>query len=211
MRILSISNIVVSAFNFVINNCKHYNIDESHALKHSMEVYKYANNIYKSEVEFNPHLIAQQQVIQSASILHDMCDKKYMDEIVGIKKIKKVMEEYLLPDELNAMEQIILTMSYSKVTINGFPNLKEYQLAYHIVREADLLSAYDFDRCVIYSMYKEDLKYHEAIERSINLFKTRVLAYRRDNLFVTNYGRQKSLILHHNAIKYISNTYDIFL
>ena len=38
---------------------------------------------------------------------------------------------------------------------NGFPDMGEYQTAYNIVREADLLCAYDFDRCMIYQMYNK--------------------------------------------------------
>ena len=78
-----------------------------------------------------------------------MCDKKYMDEKEGIKEIEKFLESKLSDDEINIILSIITTMSYSTVKANGYPDLGFYQTAYHIVREADLLSAYNFDRCVI--------------------------------------------------------------
>ena len=38
-------SIVNAAFQYVIHQCKKYSIDDSHALKHSMEVFHIANNI----------------------------------------------------------------------------------------------------------------------------------------------------------------------
>ena len=55
------------------------------------------------------------------------------------------MKPYIASEKLDIIFQIITTMSYSTVKKNGFPSLNEYQLAYHIVREADLLAAYDID------------------------------------------------------------------
>ena len=38
------------AFNYVTNVSLKHNIDESHALKHSMDVFNYANNIFLSKI-----------------------------------------------------------------------------------------------------------------------------------------------------------------
>ena len=200
MKIISIVNLVNHLFCYVIKTSKDYNIDESHALKHSIDVYKFANKIYNSEVKYNPYLKEQQKIIITSAILHDMCDKKYINEQVGINMIKDYCKDYISEDEINIIENIILTMSYSKVKKNGYPELNDYELAYHIVREADLLAAYDIDRTIIYSMYKENLNYHDAIKRTIELFKNRVLQYRNDNLFITNFSEKESLILHEKAV-----------
>ena len=200
MKIISIVNLVNHLFCYVIKTSKDYNIDESHALKHSIDVYKFANKIYNSEVKYNPYLKEQKKIIITSAILHDMCDKKYINEQVGINMIKDYCKDYISEDEINIIENIILTMSYSKVKKNGYPELNDYELAYHIVREADLLAAYDIDRTIIYSMYKENLNYHDAIKRTIELFKNRVLQYRNDNLFITNFSEKESLILHEKAV-----------
>ena len=42
-------------------------------------------------------------------------------------------------------------MSYSKVKVHGYPELGDYQLAYHIVRESDLLTAYNIPRSIVYN------------------------------------------------------------
>jgi hypothetical protein len=90
-------------------------------------------------------------------------------------------------------------MSYSKVKKYGYADLGEYQLAYHIVRESDLLSAYDVDRCLIYQMTHENYNYADSLLCVVDLFEKRVLKYREDNLFITEYSKNKSLILHEQA------------
>jgi len=53
---LGLINLLNRSFNYVVETSKQYNIDESHALKHSMEVYKFAKQIYDSEIIQNPFL-----------------------------------------------------------------------------------------------------------------------------------------------------------
>jgi HD superfamily phosphodiesterase len=205
MKIVQLGVLINSAFNYVIQTSKLYSIDESHALKHSMDVFHLSNKIYETEVPKNILLENQKDIIYASAILHDMCDKKYMDEKEGISKINYFMKDYMANEKLEVVNNIISTMSYSKVKINGFPTLKEHQLAYHIVREADLLTAYDVERCIIYSMMVEKLNYVDSITRTINIFENRVLKYRDDKLFVTNYSNKLSHFLHQKALKDIDN------
>jgi hypothetical protein len=130
-----------------------------------------------------------------------MCDKKYMNEGDGVLNINKYMEPYMPQTELKVVSDIISTMSYSKVKKNGYPNLGNYQLAYNIVREADLLSAYDVDRCLIYQMMHEKFNYSDSLKLVYDLFENRVLKYREDNLFITNYSKSKSYDLHAIAVE----------
>jgi HD superfamily phosphodiesterase len=199
--ILSLTNLINNAFRYVIETSETYKIDESHALKHSMEVYGFAKKIYESELCTNPYLEEQQQIIYMAAIGHDMCDKKYMNEKEGIEKYKFFLSENMSSNDIEVTGKIIETMSYSKVKVNGYPNLNEYQLAYHIVREADLLTAYDIDRCVIYGMFVEKLEYNDALKRAIKLFESRVLTYKSDDLFITQYSKEESLKKHIEAEK----------
>lgn len=191
--------LINQCFQYVIKTSKTFNIDESHALKHSMEVFHHANKIYQHEIVKHPYLESQKDIIFASSITHDMCDKKYMSESVGVELLKNHMKDYLKENELSVMCDIVSTMSYSKVKKDGFPDLGIHQMAYHIVREADLLSAYDIDRCIIYSMMCENLPYKGALERTIKLFDSRVFQYRKDKLFVTNYSKNASLLLHRKA------------
>ena len=208
-RAFSLINLLNRGFKYVVDTSQLYHIDESHALKHSMEVYQFAKLIYDSEIINNPYLEKHKEIIYMAAIGHDMCDKKYMDENEGIVKYQTYLSEYMPSSDLEIIGKIIGTMSYSKVKANGYPNLGEYQLAYHIVREADLLAAYDIDRCIIYTIYRDNCDYNKALEEALNLFDYRVFRMRQDRLFKTAYSKKESLKLHKKAKKSVETLKEI--
>ena len=210
-------SLLTKLFNFVLLTSKKYNIDESHGLSHSMNVLHFAHNIYEAEKINYPLLESQSKIIYVSSVIHDMCDKKYLDENTGLKEINHFLEDKLTPSEIDITKRIINTMSYSKVKKQGFPQLHEYQMAYHVVREADLLAAYDFDRCMLYNIHdqtkptinnptptNDDIKILEAFNNANELFQKRVLKHDHDNLFITNYSKHNYLPLHIGAIKRIN-------
>lgn len=194
------SEIVNAAFQYVVHTSNKHTIDESHAVKHSMDVFHYANKIVKSEFPNNRFLEQQTDIISVSAIVHDMSDKKYVDEETGIIEMDTFLKDYMNTEKREMVSNIVNTMSYSTVKSKGYPNLGAYQLAYHIVREADLLSAYDIERTIIYGMMKENLSYTNALQRALELFEHRVLKYRSDNLFVTEYSKWKSLRLHNKCL-----------
>ena len=194
------SDLINHAFKYVIIATQKYSIDESHSIKHSIDVLTLANNIYKSELIKNQYLSEQYDIICLAAILHDMCDKKYMNESQGITEIRLFMNEYVSETNLDIICKIIQTMSYSTVKKNGYPDMGNYQLAYHIVREADLLAAYDINRCIIYGIMVEKITYTDAIIRSKLLFTNRVLKYIDDNLYITQYSKNLALKLHDESV-----------
>ena len=89
-------------------------------------------------------------------------------------------------------------MSYSHVKTFGFPNLGKYQTAYNIVREADLLCAYDFDRCMLYNMYQLNGNMEESFDEAESLFQKRMFKHNDDGLFFTQYSKlnYQSMELH---------------
>jgi len=192
-------SIYTTLFNFVLCTIPRYNIDESHGLSHSMNVLHNAYNIYQSELKENPYLEGQQKVIYSSAILHDMCDNKYMDVETGLNDINNILISHLTQEETDVIKTIINTMSYSKVKEYGFPNLGTYQLAYHIVREADLLAAYDFDRCMIYQMSKSNSNVRESYHIAEELFHNRVLRHYEHNLLITDYSQTQHTLLSSSA------------
>jgi hypothetical protein len=185
---------------FVLRISKKYNIDSSHSEGHSMDVIHFANENYRSQLDMFPYLESQTNVIYSAAVLHDMCDKKYMKQDDGVKEIQSFLKDRLNPEELFYTKRIMETMSYSSVKKYGYPDLGDYQMAYHVVREADLLSSYDFDRSIIYHMNKGNnltKSYYNALE----LFEDRVFNYNTDKLLISDYSQQKSVPLTVNALK----------
>ena len=196
-------HILNKLFGFVMNICRKHNIDESHGLSHSMKVLHYAHEIYETEKLLEPVLKEHEKIIYISSVLHDMCDKKYMSEIDGLIEIEKLIEEYITEEEKEIILKIISTMSYSTVKKNGFPELGIYQTAYHCVREADLLTAYDFDRCLIYDMYSKDNTFEKTFEKAETLFKERVFTHSDDKLLTMKYSLAVYPTLHLNAMNRI--------
>ena len=192
-------------FQFFMYMTAKHNMDETHGIMHSMNVLNYAHEIYESELPKNPFLIEQQKIIYVSAALHDMCDRKYIDEDIGIRYIQKFLEHRMDQNEIDITKKIITTMSYSKVKKNGFPELGEYQSAYHIVREADLLSAYDFDRCIIYKMKQSKENFENSFYDAKKLFEERMFQHNNDGLFITDYSKRESFILEQIALHRIHN------
>jgi HD superfamily phosphodiesterase len=166
-------------------------MDESHGIIHSLNTMHFAKEIYDEEVTQYPFLREHENIIITSALLHDMCDKKYMVEDEGIAKIHDFLKsiEYKTT-EIDIICKIMTTMSYSKVKSNGFPELGEYQNAYHIVREADLLAAIDFDRTIIYKLNQDS--FEGAFRDAETLFYTRVFKHEADSLYTTNYAKRKN-------------------
>ena len=201
----TIMSILSKLFHYVLLTTAKYGIDESHGITHSMNVFQYATKLYETEIPKYPILKTQKNLIYTSAILHDMCDKKYMDEKQGVAEIEQFLhnEHILCPNEIGIAKQIMTTMSYSKVKVHGFPHLGGYQRAYHIVREADLLTAYDFDRALIYYMNTQQVNIEDAFQNTRDLFHKRMLQHNNDHLFLLDYSKQESVKLHHKAIQRI--------
>ena len=182
-------------FNFVMLTTKKYNIDESHGISHAMDILHFSTDIYKNEKIKNPLLENHERIIYISAILHDMCDKKYMNEKEGIESIEEFLKEKIPRNEIDITKKIISTMSYSTVKKYGFPDLQEYQLAYHIVREADLLCAYSIDRAIIYNIHKTNGNLTTAFDDTEKIFNNRIFKHFDDNLFVTDYSKDIALVL----------------
>jgi hypothetical protein len=211
---LQSSSLLTNLIQYVITTCDKYSIDESHGLTHSTNVLKYSHNIYSVEVMKNQLLENYKKIIYIAAFLHDMCDKKYMDETEGINNIETFLtEQDVKNDDIQLIKKIIMTMSYSTVKKNGFPTFenKEQEMVYHIVRESDLLNAYDFDRCMIYHMNRKKCCIHEAYKTAMDLFQNRMFRHTDDGLFITDYSKHKSQILHNYALNVINKWKNIIL
>jgi hypothetical protein len=187
-------------FRFVQLTSMKHNIDESHSIGHSMEVLHNTHQIYMNNIYRYPEIKSQESIIYTSAIIHDMCDKKYLNQSDGIYKINDLLKHKMSYCDIDITNKIISTMSYSTVKKNGFPDLGKYQMAYHIVREADLLTAYDFDRSIIYHMYKTDGDFLKSYANAHELFENRVLRHHKDDLFITEYSKKKGLELHEKAL-----------
>jgi hypothetical protein len=204
-------------FAFIKLKCLECTIDESHAIKHSMDVFNYAHKIFEVEKINHCEIIGQERIIYTAALLHDMCDDKYTDVEQGLQEIKGLLttNNYAI-NEIDIINTIISTMSYSKVKKNGFPDINsEYQLSYHIVREADLLTAYDIERCMVYGINKRDMDYTETFAAASYLYSIRMEKHIEDGLFTTQFALEEGKKLNEinkkriNEIQEIIEKFDI--
>ena len=187
--------------NFALFTVKKYQIDESHGLSHAINVLHHSHNILESEIGNYPQLDEQRNIVYTSALMHDLCDKKYMSENEGSNNIIEFLSKNttLADYEVDIVHKIITTMSYSKVKNTGYPDLGIYQMAYHIVREADLLSAYDVERSIIYKMNHESGDFNASFQDALTLFDNRMFKHNEDKLFVTKYSKHMSRILEKEA------------
>jgi len=207
--------LLTTLLRFVQYTSLKHGIDESHALGHAMDVLHYTHKNYLHQRNKSPKLREQEPIFYSAAILHDIYDRKYTNH--NIPPLTKVLQYHLKPHEIDAVKNIVDTMSYSTVKKDGFPHLQDYQWAYHLVREADLLSSYDIDRAMMYHMYHSKDDVLGSYENTKTFFETRVQTYHKENLFMTEYAKSKGRELHEKSIaqlaswKSIIQSYDRYI
>ena len=182
---------LANIYNFIIGTSRRLNIDETHGLRHAMDVYKYSQNLYNVEKINTPLIIQDERLIYTSALLHDMCDHKYIREEEGLSEIDKFLRENAYYRyEIDIVKDIISTMSYSKIRVKGEPNHGENQAAFQIVRESDLLTSYDVDRCVMYDMLKNDIRYEIAFKNAKGIFEGRMFKYLERKEIRTEAGKK---------------------
>lgn len=67
------------------------------------------------------------------------------------------------------------------------------------------MSAYDFDRCILYDMNVNKNDFTSAFHHADSLFNERVLKHMEDKLFTTQYCLQNAPILHNQSISRIQS------
>lgn len=199
--------------NFILCQSNKFNIDESHSLHHALNTLDFAKQIYNAELDNYPHIQKQQSVIYTSALLHDMCDYKYTgDNIKELDHINQfLVENEYESDTASAICSIIDSMSYSKVMKYGFPNMKEYQTAYHIVREADLLCGYEFNRAILFGIHQHGLSYKDAFYESKNVYEKRVNNIINMHMFVTTFGQSLANRLYADELEKIKNLEELML
>lgn len=165
---------------FIEQTCISHNIDDSHGLEHSIQTLEWSLMLTK----YITHSSKESSIIQLACLLHDMCDKKYMDECEGMKNIITFLKYELetQDDVLEAVVFIISTMSYSKVIKYGYPDFRgdnSLEFCYHIVRNSDLLGSYDPERCIGYQIRCGGSR-RDGIIKMLELFDNRILTLIKD-------------------------------
>ncbi len=185
---------------FIIETCKLFNIDDSHGLDHAIKTLLWSLRIGK-DINLSYH---ESMIIQLSCLLHDMCDKKYMDETYGVSRIRTFLTETLKldPGIIERVIFIITTMSYSKVIKNGYPDFRgdlPVERCYHIVRNSDLLESYDPERCIGYHVRCGGTR-KDGIIRMFEIFDNRVLRLIDNGYINLEPAKDYALELHIKAL-----------
>ena len=185
---------------FIQDTCVLFDIDDSHGLDHSIKTLLWSLKIGK-DVNLTYYEL---QVIQLSCLLHDMCDKKYMNETYGVQRIRIFLTETMKIDDgiIDRVIFIIKTMSYSKVIKDGYPDFKKdksLEKCYHIVRNSDLLESYDPERCIAYNVRCGGTR-KDNIIIMFEIFKKRELLLLENGYINIEPAKEYAMILHREAL-----------
>jgi hypothetical protein len=156
--------------------CKLQDIDSSHDHFHMARVADtalYLNSLCGRKVSKE-----EEDVMILSAFTHDLCDRKYTDVEKGLSELRTWLTSLPISSEqTQAVLHIINTMSYSKVSKHGYPvDLGRWSTAYHHVRVADLIDAYDIHRCYAYQEHAHpEMEEREKWKAVIDLFERRML------------------------------------
>lgn len=185
---------------FINQTCILFNIDDSHGLGHAIKTLSWSQRIGK-DIKLTFY---ESRVIQLSCLLHDMCDKKYMDEQFGVDRIRIFLTETLKEDPgvVERVIFIITTMSYSKVIKLGYPDFTgepSIEMCYHIVRNSDLLESYDPERCIGYHVRCGGIR-KDGIIRMFEIFENRIMRLIENGYINIEPAKGYALELHKKAL-----------
>ena len=187
-------------YEFVERMCVKYCIDESHDVSHSKDCVHFATELMPVKVSEDVRT-----VILFAAAVHDTVDKKYTS-FEAVNEVREFFQSIHLPTTLiNAIVDIITTMSYSFLVSRrkeslSFPDHGEWEEAYHIVRNADLLCSFRVKRCFQYQKHlTPEISDNEAMKKVADLFRTRVFAYEINGWLTIDKARSLSTSLRKKA------------
>ncbi len=151
-------------YDYAVETIAAFNIDESHGITHLVNTYLFARLILR---EFATQSIIQgytkaeeEELIADAAFTHDLIDKKYMSEPVGIARLTLVLNKHDYgAHKIAALVHIISSISFShriERRRNGQPMIDPgpLHLATAIVVDADQLDGFDVERCRLYQTHR---------------------------------------------------------
>lgn len=163
---------LLSSYRLVYRLGRHFGVDDSHNHVHSKEVMFWAGAILENLSKNMNITLSQRLCIGHCALLHDVLDKKYLDNtsypMVYDRVYNHLSKHFFSGGTARHMMEIMTGLSYSK-TVSPDPqggghatvrfpswiqDKPEWFTIYHIVREADLLSAYNIARMVEYRLSK---------------------------------------------------------
>jgi hypothetical protein len=212
------STIIKKSIPLIEKHSIKYNIDESHNHVHSAEVAKYCLQILKCEKNID---LEGKKIALLGSLFHDTIDSKYIKGQNTDLILKNLLEK-VVPQEEEIIKNVILFskyISYSKtvekykdgslqfILPEPLQNFEDLQ-AYHVMRNADLLSSYNLRRSLIYRSHKNKTKDAELLTQEMStLYFSRMHLLRKSHILSLEnpYCDVASRIMEKMALKRIIN------
>ncbi len=209
---------------FALDTISIYNIDASHGITHLVNTVLYVRIIlddFRGQQIIQNYTKAEEtELIEDAAFVHDLIDKKYMDEQIGIARLRDafVQNGYPAP-KIEAIVSIIIAISFSTRVLRkkaGLPMIGPgpLALAIAIVIDADQLDGYDVRRCYTYQTVRffglasPKLKLDERLSMARNWTKTimvnRILKYKTEYMN-TEIAKKLAAPLHLRAEEYVKS------
>lgn len=153
----------------VKKHAEKYNVDESHNHIHSLEVANYCLNLIRFEANLSK---TEQDIAILGSIFHDTIDDKYIPSSENTDELLQSYLEQVVGTHSKLIEPVILfskSMSYSKTVVRQkdksltleiplYIQTHPYVRAFHLMRNADLLSSYNLKRCLLFRSWRNETK-----------------------------------------------------
>jgi len=201
---------------------KKHNYDSSHDINHARRVAEYAYMVIEKG-KYQETIPIPLTII--SAFLHDLVDKKYVssgDELVAS------LRDLFAPAEMTIILLIIDNISFSKRAARrarGLPMIDiagvisesstigvtlfvalQIQLMAEIVCDADMLDAYDAQRCIDYGVNRLKLSADVLDHHVKKILCDRVLKY-KDEYFNTAAAREICLPMHAALVEYVAKHY----
>lgn len=217
---------LLSSYHLVRRLGRRIGIDDSHNHVHSKEVLHWATEILRRLDKDDREELSRigRLRIGHCAILHDLLDQKY-DTALSVKDEVGLHLAQWFPDpQSQQMIDVMESISYSKTVRTGedgnrsveFPlwvrDHPEWSQVYHIVREADLLAAYNLARMVEYRRCRfPDLSIDEIRADMRSLFDRRIRTMVDDGLFVHRPVADLAAVLNEIAVLRMEHVDDMDL
>ena len=109
-----VSKCLNKSIQYIKEKSLQYKIDDSHNYKHSIAVFKEGRKLMDMKSKNFPS--DNRMIVYLGCLLHDMCDRKYIDERKGLEDIEHFLTSDCKLDKkiISAVTTIIPKMSYSK-------------------------------------------------------------------------------------------------
>lgn len=194
---------------------KEYNFDSSHDMEHFVNVFYYVSYLISQGERYSLPWCGDhpdgkkrsRRIVLQAAFLHDLIDRKYVDEKDAIIRLRREFIDQNYPDaDMIDVIDIITHMSFSKRKERrnqGKEDFKSKSDALAIVCDADILDAYRPERVIAYQNSKYPNDPETARKWSKTILVKRVLRYLPENYLFTATARKIAEQMHKLVEKYV--------